>query len=237
MMKLGILALVSALALTTAAHAQDRYYARHQLMRANSSGAATVPPATGQNGTWSAGSFGAWDSACSTSAMRTRPVTCEVNGSAVGDGQCNAADRPSATELSSVSTGCDDALSNGSFESGLAGWSNSSASAPHASPHVISGSNIARLDATGGNISQTLAGLKAGTRYRATIYGWMYHGDGRSHTLQISAGGVSNQISTSDQHRFLELSVDFVYQPGATVRVDALNEAWWLDGAMIRPIG
>lgn len=73
----------------------------------------------GCTSSWTEGSWGAWSSSCSTSAVRTRTVTCvRQDGSGgttpVDDASCGSG-RPDATQTGTVSTGC-------TFDWDAGGW-------------------------------------------------------------------------------------------------------------------
>ncbi len=55
---------------------------------------------------WNTSAWGAWDSTCSSSATRTRSVTCRrSDGTTVGDANCTAP-KPSGTNTQAVYSGC-----------------------------------------------------------------------------------------------------------------------------------
>lgn len=139
----------------------QNYYARQILNKsAINNGGGTEPPSS--QGQWTTGEWSGWDSQCSLTATRTRPVLCMVDGVISDDTQCHLS-KPEASETRRDYSGCTTILQNGNFYPSLAGWQTS---VNVTTSHLGSSSRFAVVP-IGGWISQTtIMPLEAGITYR-----------------------------------------------------------------------
>ncbi len=128
------------------------YFARQKLHDA-------AEPVALPAGDWSTGSWSSWSNTCSSSAKRTRSVTCEYQGSEVEASRCVSV-KPVDSETGFYD-GCANMIVNGTFASGLSSWSASNAD----TANRYSSTGVSARIFSGGRISQTSRPLTAGRTY------------------------------------------------------------------------
>ena len=112
---------------------------------------------------WQTGSFGSWNNTCTSSATRSRNVTCRRgDGTTVSDSNCNPGTKPATSETSAVYSGC----SYNWVESGFGNW-NSTCSSSATRTQTVS---CRRSDGTTVGNSNCNAGTKPATSQTQAVY-------------------------------------------------------------------
>lgn len=228
----------------TPAFAQE-YFARQQLV-VPSSGPGTGNPGTGNPtdpngpgdpsngpGNWQVGDWSEWNSTCSATAMRLRPVVCLANGETVADERCAMA-KPEATEVSLIYSGCETIIQEGTFfPGGLRYW------------NVSSGGQLYRVGDSangvvvipGGSLAQTtLVPLETGKAY--VLKATQMNSGGTAFRVQSRVTISSNgQTLASQDYRTTSTSVSVPFVgTGAPVTVTFVNTLTTTNGIMFSAI-